>query len=208
MTELRTPRLVLRQWREDDLEPFAALNADSEVMRHFPAPLTRDESDAAARRARTHIATRGWGRWAVEVESHAPFIGFIGLAEPRFEAHFTPAIEIGWRLAREFWGSGYATEGARAAVEFAFGELGLEEIVSFAPVGNDRSRRVMERLGMQHDAADDFEHPLLAPEDPLRLHALYRLRRSGQPSASTRSREAPVPTSVTGTPSASSTNDT
>lgn len=178
MTELRTPRLLLRQWREADLEPFATLNADLEVTRYFPGPLTADQSDALAERERTLIAERGWGLWAVELVHRAAFIGFVGLAEPRFEAHFTPAVEVGWRLARQHWGSGYATEGARAAIAFAFAELGLDEVVSFATVDNDRSRRVMERLGMTHDAADDFEHPLLAQGDPLRPHVLYRLRRT------------------------------
>lgn len=179
VTELQTPRLVLRQWRDDDLAPFAALNADPEVMRHYPSVLTRAESDAWVFGARALIAARGWGLWAVEIVDGAPFIGFVGLAQPRFEAHFTPAVEIGWRLAREHWGRGYATEGASAAVAFAFDALGLDEIVSFTTVANDRSRRVMERLGMTHDPSDDFEHPLLAPGDPLRPHVLYRLRRTG-----------------------------
>lgn len=187
MTELQTPRLVLRQWREADLAPFAALNADPEVMRHFPTVLTRAESDALAFGARALIAARGWGLWAVEVREGARFIGFVGLAEPRFDAHFTPAVEVGWRLARAHWGSGYATEGARAAISFAFDELGLEEIVSFTTVANERSRKVMERLGMTHDPADDFDHPLLAHGDPLRPHVLYRLRAasglSGRPSS-------------------------
>ena len=177
MTELRTPRLLLRQWQEDDLEPFAALNADPEVMRHFPAPLTRSQSDAFASRARAHIGVLGWGLWAVEVE-HAPFVGFVGLSEARLDAHFTPAVEVGWRLAREHWGKGYATEGARAALAFAFDELRLPEIVSFTTVANDRSRRVMERLGLTHDPADDFDHPRLAPDDPVRPHVLYRLSRA------------------------------
>lgn len=177
MTELRTPRLLLRQWRETDLEPFAALNADPEVMRHFPSPLTREQSDAFASRARAHIGVLGWGLWAVELE-HAPFIGFVGLSEARFEAHFTPAVEVGWRLAREHWGNGYATEGGRAALAFAFDELELPEVVSFTTVANDRSRRVMERLGLTHDPADDFDHPQLAPDDPVRPHVLYRLSRA------------------------------
>jgi RimJ/RimL family protein N-acetyltransferase len=188
VTELRTPRLVLRQWRDADLAPFAALNADPEVMRHFPSVLTRAESDAWVLGARALIAARGWGLWAVEVAEGAPFIGFVGLAQPSFDAHFTPAVEIGWRLAREHWGSGYATEGAGTAISFAFDELGLEEIVSFTTIANDRSRRVMERLGMTHDPTDDFDHPRLAPGDPLRPHVLYRLRRpasgpSEQPSS-------------------------
>jgi RimJ/RimL family protein N-acetyltransferase len=178
VTELRTPRLVLRQWRDDDLASFAELNADPEVMRHFPSVLGRAESDALALCARALITARGWGLWAVEVRDGAPFIGFVGLAQPRFDAHFTPAVEIGWRLAPEHWGYGYATEGARAAISYAFEELELEEIVSFTTVANDRSRRVMERLGMTHDPADDFEHPLLAHGDPHRPHVLYRLRRS------------------------------
>ena len=178
MTELRTPRLVLRQWGDEDLEPFAALNADPEVMRHFPSTMTREQSDQWAEQQRATLAERGWGLWAVEAKPG--FIGFVGLNEPRFEAHFTPAVEIGWRLAREAWGHGYATEAARAAVEFGFGELGLGEIVSFTTAGNDRSRRVMERLGMTHDPSDDFEHPFLPAGHPLRRHVLYRLRPSGR----------------------------
>jgi len=178
MTELRTPRLLLRQWRQADLEPFAALNADPEVMRYFPAPLGRAESDALAERAQETIVSQGWGWWALEVIDAAPFVGFVGLSEPRFSAHFTPAIEIGWRLAREHWSNGYATEGARAAVAFGFRELDLDEIVSLTTVANERSRRVMERLGMTHDAAEDFDHPGLARDDPLRRHVLYRLART------------------------------
>ena len=182
MVELRTPRLVLRQWRRADLDPFAALNADPGVMRHLRFPLTRAQSDALAERERRSIAERGWGLWAVEVTGVAPFIGFVGLSEPRFESHFTPTVEVGWRLARYQWGKGYATEAARAAVAYGFDELGLDEIVSFATVANDRSHRVMERIGMTHDPDDDFDHPLLAPDDPLRPHVLYRLRRTSRGS--------------------------
>lgn len=177
MTDLRTQRLVLRQWRDEDLEPFAMLNADPEVMRHFPATMTREESDALAQQQRGRIAERGWGLWALEVVDGASFVGFVGLAEPRFDAHFTPAVEVGWRLAREHWGYGYATEAARTALAYGFDDLGLDEIVSFTTVANARSRRVMERLDMTHDAADDFDHPLLAEDDPIRPHVLYRLRR-------------------------------
>jgi RimJ/RimL family protein N-acetyltransferase len=145
-------------------------------MRYFPVRSTRVQSDALAERARATIADRGWGLWAVEVTGVAPFIGFIGLAEPRFEAHFTPAVEVGWRLAREHWGNGYATEGGRAALAFAFEELALDEVVSFTSAVNERSRRVMERLGMTHDPADDFDHPLV-PDGPLRPHMLYRASR-------------------------------
>jgi RimJ/RimL family protein N-acetyltransferase len=172
--ELETERLLLRQWREEDLEPFAALNADSEVMRHFPSTEDRERSEAVAKAVMSAIEEQGWGFWAVEVGDGPPFIGFVGLAQTDFEAHFTPAVEVGWRLGREHWGMGYATEGARAAVEFGFEELDLTEIVSMTIPDNVRSRRVMEKLGMTHDPADDFDHPRL-PDWPLRRHVLYRL---------------------------------
>jgi len=176
VTELRTPRLLLRYWREADLEPFAAMNADSEVMRYYPAPLTREESDSLATKARAELETSGWGLWAVERDDGS-FIGYVGLADRRSTAHVVPAVEVGWRLARENWGRGYATEAARAAVAYGFDEVGLDEIVSFTAVVNLRSRRVMERLGMTHDPGDDFEHPLLPEGHLLRPHVLYRLRR-------------------------------
>jgi RimJ/RimL family protein N-acetyltransferase len=178
VAQLRTSRLLLRQWRDADFELFAALNADPEVMRYSPAPLTRGESDEVARRASEVIAEHGWGLCAVEVIEGAPIIGFVGLAEPRFEAHFTPAVEVGWRLAYEHWGHGYATEAASAALAFGFDEMRLEEIVSFMSVINERSRRVMERIGMTHDPTDDFDHPLRSHGDPLRRHVLYRERRN------------------------------
>ena len=174
---LRTARLVLREWRDDDLAPFAALNADPAVMEHFPASLTRAESDALAARIRAHLAERGFGLWAVELPGVAPFAGYVGLAVPTFEAHFTPCVEVGWRLAREHWGRGYATEGARAALAEGFGRHGLEEIVSITVPANRRSRAVMERLGMTHDPADDFDHPRVPEGSPLRRHVLYRLAR-------------------------------
>lgn len=171
---LETERLILREWRDEDLEPFAALNADPEVMRHFPAPLSREESDAGAGRIRAHFAASGYGLWAVEVKGGAPFIGFCGLSVPRWEAWFTPCVEIGWRLARSAWGFGYATEGAREAARVGFEELGLDEIVSVAVVANARSRAVMDRLGMVQDG--EFDHPLIPEGSPLRRHVLYRLR--------------------------------
>ncbi|MGZ4289295.1 MAG: GNAT family N-acetyltransferase [Gaiellaceae bacterium] len=176
MAELRTDRLLLRQWRDDDRAPFAALNADPVVMEHFPSTMTREASDAFVDFNVATLAERGWGIWAVEVVATGDFVGFVGLNEPRFEAHFTPAVEVGWRLARDAWGHGYATEGARAALAFAFDEVGLEEIVSFTTVENTRSRRVMERLGMTRDPTDDFDHPRVADER-LRPHVLYRLGR-------------------------------
>ncbi len=173
---LRTERLVLRPWRDDDLAPFAELNADPRVRAHFPSCLTRAESDASARRIRAEMAARGYGLWAAEVAGGAPFIGFIGLAAPSFVAPFTPCVEIGWRLAHAAWGNGYATEGARAALAFGFETLGLAEIVAMTTPANARSRRVMEKLGMRRDPADDFDHPNLAPGSPARHHVLYRIR--------------------------------
>lgn len=179
-THLLTARLILRRWRAEDREPFALLNADPVVMEYFPARLSRAESDALADWIEAHFAKYGFGLWAVEVPGVAPFIGYVGLAVPSFQAHFTPCVEIGWRLAREHWKKGYATEGARAVLALAFGELKLEEVVSFTTVGNMPSRRVMERIGMSHSPADDFDHPGLPEGHPLRRHVLYRIR-SGRP---------------------------
>jgi RimJ/RimL family protein N-acetyltransferase len=175
MGELSTERLLLRHWRPSDLEPFAQLNADPEVMRHFPSTLTRSQSDQFAATVIELMDRRGWGLWAVEARGTAPFIGFVGLNIPRFDAHFMPAIEIGWRLGRSHWGHGYATEAANAALDFAFDALGYDEVVSFTATVNQRSLRVMERLGMTHEPSDDFDHPNVA-EGPLRRHLLYRIR--------------------------------
>ncbi|HWA46116.1 MAG TPA: GNAT family N-acetyltransferase [Hypericibacter adhaerens] len=176
---LKTPRLLLRPWRADDLPAFAAINADPAVMEHFPSPLDRSASDALADRIQAHFDRHGFGLWAVERPGQDDFIGFVGLAMPRFTAHFTPCFEVGWRLARAHWGRGYATEGARAALDFGFGPAGLEEIVSFTVPANRRSIAVMERLGMKRDPADDFDHPAIPDGHPLRYHWLYRLRASG-----------------------------
>ena len=175
---LTTARLRLRQWREEDLAPFAALNADPQVMEFFPKVLTRAESDVVAGRIRDHFARHGFGLWAVEAPGVVDFMGFVGLAVPSFEAHFTPCVEIGWRLAREHWGHGYATEAATAALAFGFGDRALEEIVAFTVPANIPSRRVMGRLGMRRLPSDDFEHPAIADGHPLRSHVLYRLRRA------------------------------
>ena len=183
--ELRTERLLLRAWRASDREPYAALNADPVVMEHFPAPLTQEESDAHVDRLLAAFDEHGWGLWAVEVPGAAEFIGFIGLSVPRFDAHFTPCVEVGWRLARTAWGRGYAPEGAREALRFAFEELALDEVVSFTSVANTNSRRVMEKIGMTHDPADDFDHPTLPPDSPIRRHVLYRATRDcrdGEPT--------------------------
>jgi RimJ/RimL family protein N-acetyltransferase len=181
MTGLATERLRLRPWREADKAPFAALNNDPRVYATLAGPMTRIDSDAFADRITAHIDAHGWGLWAVEVPDVADFIGFVGLSRPRFEAHFIPCVEIGWRLAFEHWQHGYATEAARAVLDFGFDALNLPEIVSFTTVGNMRSRAVMERLGFAHDARDDFDHPMLAVEHPLRRHVLYRKRRDGEP---------------------------
>lgn len=167
-------RVLLRQWNDSDLEPFAAMNADPEVMRFFPRPLTRDESVAAMVRIRDRIADRGWGLWAVDVDD--VFAGFTGLAQPGFTAHFTPCVEIGWRLRREFWGKGVAFGAAQQAIAFASSQLKLTELVSFTAAINLPSRRLMERLGFTHNPADDFDHPEIADSDRLRPHVLYRKR--------------------------------
>lgn len=172
--ELETDRLLLRQWRESDLEPFARLNADAIVMEHFPAPQTRMESDAAARRFANAIERDGYGLWAVEVSGSEDFIGFVGLAVPSWNLPFMPCTEIGWRLARSAWGHGYATEAALAVLDFAFGTIGLDEVVSFTAATNLRSQRVMERIGMHRDPGEDFDHPALPDGHRLRRHVLYR----------------------------------
>ena len=174
MTELRGPRLMLRAWREDDLDPFAALNADPAVTEFLAGPRSREASEQMIARMQAGIDERGWGLWAVDVGGRC--IGFAGITYPRFEAHFTPCVEIGWRLARDAWGQGYATEAARLALAHGLETLALPEIVAFTVVANRRSRRVMEKLGMRHRAEDDFDHPNL-PGHPLQRHVLYRLSR-------------------------------
>jgi len=177
-THIETARLRLRDWTDADAGPFAALNADPRVMEFFPAALTREQSDAQMAGIRAFIVERGYGLYAAEEKASGQFIGFIGLSRPSFEAHFTPAIEIGWRLAREAWGQGYASEGARAVRDHAFVALGLDALVSFTAEWNRPSRRVMEKIGMAHDPADDFMHPRLPPEHKLARHVLYRLSRA------------------------------
>jgi RimJ/RimL family protein N-acetyltransferase len=181
--ELRTDRLLLRRWRPDDRLPFARLNSDPQVVEYLAGALTREASDALADRIEAHFERHGFGLWAVEVPGEdTPFAGFIGLVTARFEAHFTPCIEIGWRLDAAYWNRGYATEGARAAVQFGFLSLKLEEIVSFTACANVRSRRVMEKLGMTRAPSDDFDHPGLPPGHPLKRHVLYRLAAPGRRS--------------------------
>lgn len=176
---LRTSRLLLRQWRPQDIDAFAALNADPAVMEHFPAPLSRAESAALLARLTAHIEAQGWGLWAVEVPGVADCIGYCGLKQVPFAAAFTPAVEIAWRLARPYWGQGYAWEAARAALDFGFQQLGLPEIVAYTIPRNVRSERLMQRLHMQRVAPALFEHPLLPVGHPMRLHVLYRISRPG-----------------------------
>jgi RimJ/RimL family protein N-acetyltransferase len=175
---ITTARLRLRHWLDSDLLPFAAMNADPQVMEHFPALLSREESDAGVGRIKAHFERHGFGLWAVEIPGVTPFAGFIGLSIPSYETPFTPCVEIGWRLAADYWGRGYATEGARAALAVGFDQLRLDEIVSFTATGNLASRRVMEKIGMVRDPADDFDHPTIAVGHPIRRHVLYRVRRT------------------------------
>ena len=180
--ELHTPRVYLRRWRLSDQTPFAALNADVRVMKYYPKPLTQDESNALASQIQAHFEQFGFGLWAVEIPNVAPFAGFVGLAVPSFEAHFTPCVEIGWRLAAEYWRNGYATEAARAVLAFAFEALELGQVVSFTTASNQRSRRVMERIGMDRNPADDFDYPTLPEGHPLRRHVLYKITRPDRTS--------------------------
>jgi RimJ/RimL family protein N-acetyltransferase len=177
VTELFSERLVLRQWRESDRAPFAAMNADPMVMEYFPATLDRSQSDALMDRCIKRLRRADYGLWALEVRSSSEFIGFVGLAMPSWDAAFTPCTEIGWRLAQPAWGHGYATEAARTALDRAFGPAGLDTVVSFATTGNVRSQGVMQRIGMTRDTSEDFDHPLVL-DGPLRRHVLYRLTRA------------------------------
>lgn len=171
--EVETPRLVLRQWRADDRKPFAQMNADPSVT-EFLLPLTALQSDALAARLAAGIDEHGWGFWAVEAPGVAPFVGFVGIKPMPPVLPFAPGVEIGWRLARPFWGRGYASEAALAALRVGFEQVGLAEIVAFTAVGNQRSRAVMARLGMREDA-DLFDHPAVPEGHPLRPHVLYRM---------------------------------
>lgn len=185
INDIYTERLHLRRWKESDKEPFAALNADPVVMEFFPNTLSREESDAFVQRIEERFEKWGFGPWAVELKETGQFIGYVGLAIPQFEAPFMPAVEIGWRLAKEYWGKGYATEAANACLDVAFNQLGLKEIISFTVPANIPSRKVMERLGMTHNPADDFAHPRLPADHPLSKHVLYRITKKQYQAAHT-----------------------
>ena len=171
---LTTERLLLRPWRDEDFAPYAAINADPRVMEHYPATQTRAESDAGALRIKTRIEEQGWGLWAMELRATGEFVGFTGLQRPPFEAHFTPCIEIGWRVAYEYWDRGLAPEAAKASLAYGYEVLGLEEIVAMTALQNVRSMRVMEKVWMTCDPADDFDMPRLPEGHRLRRHVLYR----------------------------------
>jgi RimJ/RimL family protein N-acetyltransferase len=174
---LTTERLILRRWRDADREPFARMNADPTVLRHFVQTLTREESDALVDQLEAGFEAHGFGTWAVERRDDGAFLGFDGLSIPSFDAPFNPCVEVGWRFDRFAWGNGYATEAAREALRYGFEEAGLDEIVSFTSPLNEPSIAVMKRLGMHRDPADDFDHPRIPEGHPLRPHVLYRLRR-------------------------------
>ncbi len=174
---IETPRLVLRPWRRSDFAAFADQNADPVVMRFLGGPLTRADSDAYVERAMQHLADHGFGKWAIELPGVAPFIGAVGLSHIRIETSFTPAVEVAWRLHRDYWGQGYATEAARASIDDGFNRAGLSEIVAMTALPNLPSQRVMQRLGMTRSI--EFDHPSRAERDPMRRHVLYRLQRPG-----------------------------
>jgi len=172
---LKTERLILRPWKEEDLEPFATLNANPAVMEFYPSTLSREQSDHYAHRVMQLYEENGWGLWAVSLPGVAEFIGYVGLLPVNPQMPFAPAIEIGWRLDKNFWGKGYASEAAQEVLNYSFEVLDFDEIVSFTTVQNLRSRRVMEKIGMTHDPKDDFNHPYLPLDDRLSQHVLYRI---------------------------------
>ncbi len=174
---IRTERLLLRPWRQEDIEPFAKINADPKVMEFFPAVRTYEETLANYTAFVDHFSKRGWGLWAVELPNVSNFIGFIGLNSVEFDAKFTPCVEIGWRLSPDHWGKGYATEGALAALKAGFEEHNLDEIVAFTAADNIRSQAVMKKIGMQYSPEDDFDHPKVPDGHPIKKHVLYRLHK-------------------------------
>jgi len=172
--ELETQRLKLRQWCKSDLPLFATMNADPQVMAYYPNTLSGTESNTMANKLKSLIVERTWGFWAVEIKTNKTFIGFVGLHQPTFDLPVTPCVEIAWRLGKEHWGRGYATEAAHAALNFAFDVLTLNEVYSFTSVANEKSSAVMERLNMQN-MKSNFEHPIIPENHPLREHVLYKM---------------------------------
>lgn len=174
IVELETKRLKLRQWKESDLPLFATMNADPVVMEYYPSILSETESNAMANKLKEFISERSWGFWAAETKKEKQFIGFVGLHKPTYDLPVTPCVEIGWRLGKEYWGKGYATEAGRESLRFAFEALKLSEVYSFTSVSNIRSRSVMERLKMMN-TGNNFEHPIIPEAHPLREHVLYKI---------------------------------
>jgi len=177
VVELRTDRLILRQWKKEDFPLFAKINADPVVMEYYPNILREDESNAMANKLEALISERSWGFWAVETIKEHKFVGFVGLHKPTYELPVTPCVEVGWRLGREYWRNGYATEAAEASLNFAFEELGLNEVYSFTPISNKKSWSVMRRLNME-DTGNNFEHPMIPENHPLREHVLYKITKT------------------------------
>lgn len=180
--KLQTKRLLLRQWKNEDLSLFAEMNSDKRVMKYFPSLLSKQESEEFAQNIQVELREKQYGLWAIELKEHTSFIGFVGLHYQDFLAHFTPCIEIGWRLAYEFWRKGYAFEAASKVIDYAFQSLHLKEIVSFTARTNQPSRNLMEKLGMRRNAADDFYHTKIPKDHPLSLHVLYKLQNPKKPS--------------------------
>ncbi|MDP9901993.1 GNAT family N-acetyltransferase [Variovorax ginsengisoli] len=174
---MTTERLILRAWLDQDRTPFAAMSADPEAMRHLLPFASHEAANAWIDRQQAHLRAHGFCFWALESRETGEFIGAAGLLRVAYDAHFTPAVEVGWRLDRRFWGQGLAPEAARRAIEFGFAHLGIPEIIANTVAANRNSRRVMEKLGMSNDAADDFDHPLVPVGSPLRRQVLYRLPR-------------------------------
>jgi len=181
---IETPRLILRQWNESDLDPWAAMNADPRVMEFFPGTNDRARSEETANRMRISLERDGYGLWAVELKHNGSFAGMIGLNDIPYSVPFEPRREVGWRLAYDAWGCGYAAEGARAALRVAFDTLGWDEVVAMTAFVNLRSERVMQRVGMVRDLTGDFDHPRIEEGHPLRRHMLYRIRKGGMPAES------------------------
>jgi RimJ/RimL family protein N-acetyltransferase len=173
--QIRTERLVLRRWREEDLEPFRAMNADPEVTRFFPGTLAAEQSDRTAHRLRDYADTPGLGAWAVEIPGKAPFIGFAGCWPTRPELPFAPAIEIGWRIAKPYWGRGFAPEAARASLADAFERAGVDQVLAYATHANEPSLQVMRKIGMTYSPGEDFGHPMFEEGHPLQRHVVYRI---------------------------------
>ena len=174
MTTIKTSRLNLRLWKKDDFELFAKLNQDPRVTEFFAKMPTPEESYAFAKSKQDHLVKYGWGLWAASLTANGEFIGFIGLNEDK-ELFKEPVVEIGWRLAFDYWGMGYATEGARAVLDYGFKDLGLSKIFSWTTETNMRSRSVMEKIGLKHDPKNDFDHPKLSKDHLLKRHVLYSI---------------------------------